>query len=274
MKKLSIITTIGLGLILSMSGWHATFHKTFQDDSMALKRIIDMDSVKTNCCNAPTYELYPEAVVLWHQTWSYLNGTSFGDGVRTIKASLLKELYERHEESSSGEHGLRIYYGLQNENDSIPELLLINTINCEDVYHDGGLTLVTADTIQTVSKKRAMELTKRWQSRTTKTERTDVYAYNYNWDQLKDLSGGQWQEDIRIVYGIRTLSPEESQSMFESAQNLQTAQKFGSIVYVNVLFIEETFDRFSNNDGDPFDDFSRPCPKFCDPDSDLVLQTF
>lgn len=231
-------------------------------------------------CNAHTYKLYPETVLLWNQTWSTVHEVEVGDGVRTISALDLKKLRDENRQAN----GLRIYYALPEEPGArpVPELILVNTYNCRDSFSPDAIPMVTAKETAYISLGNAKEYMKNWRVLRDTTSRTAVYAYNYSWEQIKGLVGDDLDKDLHIVYGLRTLSPQENQTDFEMAAKDESGDpeeiKYGSIIYVNVLYVGDLPDlenvriRSSRQSEDQaqLDDFARPCPRYCDPESDLL----
>jgi len=234
--------------------------------SPEIKAIIQSDSEE---CNATTYQIYPEAMTLWNTTWNaYYNTESTNDGVRSVKGENLLKLHEYIGASVKGSRGVRMYYGLVDAADSIPDLFLINTVNCKNRTDDDVLLVRALDEAKEpvnewISRKEADGYINNWQSKERSDGETIVYAYNYGWEQLWSLVGEESTKDLDIIYGLRTLSPQENATDFQSVDN----DMYGSIVYVNVLYTSQDANRAFTNGGGIFDDFTRPCPQFCDPDT-------
>ena len=283
MKKLILfLFPLGLALIYAISS--PTTDNTASPSGPSYPQSL-LGQTQTNDCNSYTYKLFPEAVYVWNRTWSSSMNVPVGSGVRTIKAHELQLLYNQSRDAKEENHGLRIYYGLVAEADSIPELLLVNTVSCQDVYHEDSVLMVKADTSRFsgipedaaserwITAETAAKYAGRWRELKRLENRTPVYAYNYRWDQIKQLVGDDLTKDLHIVYGIRTISPQENETDFLPAfVNADSPEetRYGSIVYVNVLYTGDLMASDDEDDEPAMDDFSRPCPRFCDPESGIA----
>lgn len=227
-------------------------------------------------CIADTYPLFPEALGLWNKTWKTIHQKRQGKGLRSIAGADLKKLYEQQADADLQSYGLRIYYGLINKADSIPELIMVNTKMCQDVTTADAMLINPARTnkhsrIQWIKRDKARKYTQNWRDMPRLTGRTPVYAYNYSWSQVKELVGPDFSKNLNIVYGLRTLSPEETQTQYLPASVSSEgteARRFGSIVYVNVLYASTKVAKDYKEEDPGIYNFSRPCPKYCDPEEE------
>ncbi len=240
------------------------------------------DQKGLNSCNALVYGVYPQAAAIWTNTWLHNNEHNIDNGLRTISAQDLKGLFNQVNDTSEMNYGLRFYYALVTDTSSVPDLVITSTQNCRDmISKEGQVLLVTTEKSEMIDIREAANYTKRWQVKAKPVFSTNVYAYNYNMDQIRKFTSDD-SGKIDVFYGLRTLSPEEYNYEFgsETQKNTKSGQSemYGNVVYLNVIYTrpegiprpkvrsrrdEESEDDFVN-------DFARPCPRFCDPDSDLV----
>lgn len=238
------------------------------------KEVIKLQEGDENCLT-PTYELYPEAAIMWKDSWINLHQEDTSDELRVLKAADLLELSQRQKGEDPNAEGLRFYYGLPDNTTEVPELVIVNTLNCKDLTGEGEIALlVTPKGSEKISMKDAAVYTHRWQLRRSRSEKTSVHAYNYRWDQITKLVGTDIDKDMKIEYGLRTLSPDENQTEFEPADKNSDGDvsdvKYGSIIYVNVLSVVSKELLAEDEDGQ-LDNFARPCPRYCDPDSTVLI---
>ncbi len=226
-------------------------------------------SAQSEDCNTKTYKIYPEAAKMWNTSWLDVFAQDTSGAIRTLTTEDLNYLYSQYKDAPNEAHGLRFYYGIADEGHEIPNLMIANTISCQyKPDADGMILLVTPEGSRKIPLDSAKEYATTWKLKSDVNNRTSVYAYNYRWDQIKELVGENLDTDMHIVYGLRTLSPDENKTEFQLPEvNKETGEiLFGSIVYVNVLYTGER-DFALTDDDEQFDNFARPCPRFCDPDT-------
>ncbi|GAB5522898.1 MAG: hypothetical protein Roseis2KO_07700 [Roseivirga sp.] len=270
MKKIYLLFSMLFTLLLFVAGttFSSDYSKTDTFMSSAKSDYFILTD-QSEDCNTETYKIYPEAAKMWNASWLDVFEQDTIDAVRTLTTADLDYLYKQYADVPNASHGLRFYYGLTGEGSEIPDLIIANTLECQyKADADNMVLLVTTEGSKTVSLYEARQYTDRWQEKSDLENWTSVYAYNYRWDQIKALVGENLNEPMHIVYGLRTLSPDENKTEFQRPE-VDTTQKevlFGSIVYVNVLYVGAR-DLALTNDDEQFDNFARPCPRFCDPDT-------
>ncbi|MCE7991801.1 MAG: hypothetical protein HEP71_07470 [Roseivirga sp.] len=230
-------------------------------------------SAQQEDCNTETYNIYPEAAKMWNASWLDVHRQDTTEAIRTLNTNDLSYLFEQYDGHPQNGRGLRFYYGLMNEDSLIPNLLILNTLNCQDKADaDDMVLLITPKGSKKIPASEAKQYVKLWKDKSDANNWTSVYAYNYRWDQIKELVGEDLNSDIHIVYGLRTLSPDENKTEFQLPKTDSRTEEaiFGSIVYVNVLYIGKN-DIALTNDDEQFSNFARPCPRYCDPDSTVVI---
>jgi hypothetical protein len=268
MKKVYLLSGVILLLVLALST--QTFLAASDDDKN--KEVVKLQDDNEDCLT-PTYQLYPEAAKMWKDSWVHYYKKDSMEEHRVLTAENLIELKKRQTGTNPDAEGLRFYYSLLNNNAEVPELIIVNTLNCQDMTGRNDIALlITAEGSKEITMREAARYTLRWQSKRSQSGKTSVYAYNYRWDQITALVGKDMYNDLNIEYGLRTLSPDENQTEFEpAAKNSEGDEeevKYGSIVYVNVLSVVSQ-SLLTEEDGQ-LDNFARPCPRYCDPDSTIL----
>lgn len=275
MKKVHLYYSAGFAFALIVIGTAFTPFpaKVAEDIAIPAKSNPFSLTAQSEDCNTATYKIYPEAAKMWNASWLDVFEKDTTDAIRTLTPEDLTYLYKQYADTPNATHGLRFYYGLTDEGNQIPDLLIVNTLDCQFKGDaDGMALLVTPDGSERISLNEAGQYVYRWQEKSDADNWTSVYAYNYRWDQIKELVGESLDAPMHIVYGLRTLSPDENKTEFQlpTVDSNTGEVLFGSIVYVNVLYVGEKNFALTDDD-EQFDNFARPCPRFCDPDTTNIM---
>lgn len=226
------------------------------------------DSDCSTCdCFSTDYEIYPETTVIWEATWDMYHN------IDSVNAMIYPPLFDKDSlnqlRNLGNFDGVRAYYGLMDEYDEIPAILLVNVDgNCNDAYQENQLTVLLGydSTCYFITPEEGAIYTENWENQYSNQDsiiHTPVQAYNYDWSILNDVmdeNGG-----VYFRYGFRTLSPGDS-----TYYSNDTTRFFGSVVYCNMIYGEYP-DETSTVLPARYD-FAMPCPQACGNAS--LLNTF
>lgn len=222
-----------------------------------------------NECLSPDIKIFKETAYMWEKSWSNQFGTETSGRIKFSYDSIRKL-----QGLESDPKGIRMYYCLMNERDTIPSLAMVNIDDtCTDLINcdDGNCILFSElDTIQNeyfINQKTLDDYTQRWRNfvNSKRDIHSPVYAYNYEWASIEDMidpevvAPGLW-----VKYGLRTLSPADTLEFGQRTVQVGDATITGSIVYCNITYGQSPMISIGNRKStNELFDFAKPCPRYC-----------
>lgn len=214
-----------------------------------------------NPCTKTAYQVYRKTVQMWEQSWKWDNNISSEDPTKIFFFS--GENLNALHNLDSNSNGVRMYYCLINEGDSIPSLALVNMNNCNDLLSEGNSILIAnGEGGEFIEASQAAQYTENWRNspKYLSPFYLPINGYNYNWDIIQGILdyGGNIENRLYISLGLRTISPADSD--FESA-----GLNYGAIALVNILHGSSQLSAVNHSF-----DFTMPCPQMCDSNGSIL----
>lgn len=157
----------------------------------------------------------------------------------------------------SNSNGLRMYYCLLSEKDTIPSLALVYMVNCDDALKGGNSVLLSDENGgHFISSKSAVVLTDHWRASTNYTSESQVAVngYNYSWTVIADITGLKENTygKLYLSFGQKSIA---SNDPYFDTYGIKTE----SIALVNILHGTDKLSNANHNLN-----FTMPCPKYGD----------
>tara|TARA_Y100000588_G_scaffold39904_1_gene38120 strand:- start:157 stop:954 length:798 start_codon:yes stop_codon:yes gene_type:complete len=216
------------------------------------------ESLTEDECISTGYQVFKETVLMWKNSWQTAYPESGSRQTSFFTMDKLEELKNLDPERER----VRIYYGMTDDEEETPTLLLVNISECTDLLDVGDNPVLVADEEggHFITVDEAASMTRLWRNLISSKgpEFMPVLAYNYHWSMIEGLGHEGTPDTVFITLGLRSTAPGETLFASES----YTHQ--GSIVYVNILHAANRVSA-SNHEFD----FAMPCPQKCGKNSPL-----
>jgi hypothetical protein len=231
-------------------------------------------SDEENSCLDSDFKIYKETAYMWEKSWA--------NTYRVATSAQVKFSYDSIKKLrglSLSSQGVRIYYCLMNDTDTLPSLAMVNINNCADqvTCSDGNCILFsklgTDQEEYFIDEKTLSNYRGRWQTFIdSKGEiHTPVYAYNYEWRSIEDMIDESSEDPgVWIKYGLRTITPSELTEFEQDTIRSDGYIITGSIVYCNITYGQSPRIRAKSRETsvdstevNELFDFAKPCPRYC-----------
>lgn len=204
-----------------------------------------------------SYLVYKETADIWQNSWHYINAQAGLSEEAYVSARVLKKerLHEALEKCPDCS-GVRVYYALSEATEvfpTAPELILINTHNCNDVLSGDSLALSSLNDGTFLDLETARSYICNWQELMQNQAPVFMRTWGVTYNKERFWGELDGQEYAKFSYAIHAVDP-ALDSLFGKQGDGDVR---GNLALNMLLGTEPALEHRDQLD------FSLPCPRFC-----------